>query len=230
MSRMSAPAAAIAHTRRAFVFLLDLLYPPHCGGCDRYGEGWWCTVCNDRTQWLGVCESRTTLVLPSGELLTVISAAKFAPPLREGIHRFKYEGWPQLAEAFAAHMSAIWQAHDLSANDLIVPVPLHAARLRERGFNQSLLLARHVSTATGMPLQTNALRRVRPTQQQAHLDAAARRENVRNAFAALPELIEGRAIVLVDDVFTTGATLMECTNVLNRAGARCVTALTLARA
>ncbi|MCS6848747.1 MAG: ComF family protein [Anaerolineae bacterium] len=226
---MSAPAVAIAHTRRAFAFLLDLLYPPRCGGCDRYGEGWWCCACNARTHWLSTRESQVALALPSGESLVVISAATFAPPLREGIHRFKYESQPQLAEAFAAPMSTIWRAGGLSA-DVIVPVPLHAARLRERGFNQSAMLARHVSAAVGIPVAASALRRIRPTQQQAHLDATARKENVRDAFAALPALVAGRAIMLVDDVFTTGATLMECANVLLRAGARSVSALTLARA
>ncbi|MFC1466445.1 MAG: ComF family protein [Candidatus Brachytrichaceae bacterium NZ_4S206] len=226
---MSAPAVAIAHTRRAFAFLLDLLYPPRCGGCDRYGEGWWCAACNDQTQWLSTRDSRTALELPTGASLMVISAAKFASPLREGIHRFKYDGQPQLAEVFAAHMSAIWKANGLFA-DAIVPVPLHVARLKERGFNQSLLLARHVSATAAIPVIASALQRIRPTQQQAHLDATARKENVRDAFVALPELVTGRALMLVDDVFTTGATLMECANVLYRAGARSVIALTLARA
>ncbi len=226
---MSAPAAAIVHTRRALTFLLDLLYPPRCGGCGKYGEGWWCAACNGQTQWLNVRDSQTALELPSGESLTVISAAKFAPPLREGIHRFKYDGQPQLAEAFAAYMSAIGKANSLSA-DAIVPVPLHATRLRERGFNQSLLLARYVSVTAGSLVEVRALRRVRPTQQQAHLGATARKENVRDAFAALPELVEGRALMLVDDILTTGATLVECANVLYRAGARRVIALTLARA
>ncbi len=226
---MSAPAVAIAQTKRAFVFLLDLLYPPRCGGCDKCGEGWWCSTCDGRAHWLDVRESRSTLQLPAGELLTVISAAKFTSPLREGIHRFKYEGQPQLAAAFAARMSDIWLANGLSS-DLIVPVPLHASRLRERGFNQSELLARHVAQATGMPAATNAMQRIRATQQQAHLDATARQENVRGAFTALPQQIGGKAILLVDDVFTTGATLMECTSALHRAGAQSVIALTLARA
>lgn len=226
---MSAPVAAIAHTRRAFAFLLDLLYPPRCGGCDRYGEGWWCATCDTRTPWLDVSDSRSTLALPSGASLTVISAARFAPPLREGIHRFKYEGQPQLAEAFAARMSAMWMANDLSA-DALIPVPLHAARLRERGFNQSLLLARQVSLTVGKPVEGRALQRIRATEQQAHLDAKARQANVRGAFAVRRDLVEGKAIVLVDDVFTTGATLMECAEVLYQSGAREVTALTLARA
>ncbi len=224
---MSVMASVIGHSRRAFGFFLDLLYPPRCGGCGQYGEGWWCATCNGQTQWLSACDSQAVLELPSGQSLTVISAAKFGSPLREGIHCFKYEGQPQLAEAFADHMSAIAKANNLSA-DGIVPVPLHATRLKERGFNQSLLLARHIGATLGKPVEARALRRIRPTQQQAHLDAAARKENTRGAFAALPELVKGRALILVDDVLTTGATLAECANVLYEAGAQCVVALTLA--
>ncbi|WP_169237174.1 ComF family protein [Candidatus Roseilinea sp. NK_OTU-006] len=229
MLRISAIASVIGRGQRTFAFLLDLLYPPRCGGCGKYGEGWWCTACNNRTQWLNARDSRVSLELPSGQSLTVISAANFGPPLREGIHCFKYEGQPQLAEAFAAHMSAIAKANALSA-DGIVPVPLHATRLKERGFNQSLLLARHISAALGRPVEARALQRIRPTQQQAHLSATARKENMRGAFAALPERVQGRALMLVDDVLTTGATLVECAHVLYEAGAQHVVALTLARA
>lgn len=223
---------AIAHAQRAFAFLLDLLYPPCCGGCDKHGEGWWCAACDAQTPWLSGDESRTMLTLPTGESLTVISAAQFASPLREGIHRFKYESQPQLAEAFAARMRAIWDAGDRSAEaaDVIVPVPLHASRLRERGFNQSLLLARHIGERAGIPTTPQALQRVRATQQQAQLDAQGRQANVRGAFVARSELVTGKAIALVDDVFTTGATLMECASVLYQSGARRVIALTLARA
>lgn len=214
---------------RAFTFLLDLLYPPRCGGCDKPGEGWWCAACDSGTRWLSVPESCASLKLPSGESLMVVSAAMFASPLSEGIHRFKYEGQPQLSAAFAARMSAIWLAHGLRA-DVIVAVPLHATRLRERGFNQSLLLARHAGPAMGIPVEPQALRRVRRTEQQAHLDPLARQENVRGAFIAQPQLAGGKTIVLVDDVFTTGATLSECASALYQAGARSVIALTLARA
>ncbi|MCL6510619.1 MAG: ComF family protein [Anaerolineae bacterium] len=226
---MNLSSVVISPPRRAFMLLLDLLYPPRCGGCDKPGEGWWCTACNKRTHWLDMRDSRASLTLPSGESLTVISAAMFTSPLREGIHRFKYEGQPQLAAAFAAPMSAIWLAHGMQA-DVIVAVPLHTTRLRERGFNQSLLLAHHASLAMGIPVEPHALRRIRRTEQQAHLDLPARQENVRGAFAAQPQLAGGKAIVLLDDVFTTGATLSECASALYQAGARSVIALTLARA
>lgn len=112
--------------------------------------------------------------------------------------------------------------------DLIVPVPLHPRRLRERGFNQALLLAQ---AFTGLPLARELLVRVRHTPPQTTLkNPKERRENVRGAFAVpRPELVRGKKVLLVDDVFTTGATVRECARTLRRAGAREVLVLTVAR-
>jgi ComF family protein len=110
--------------------------------------------------------------------------------------------------------------------DLIVPVPLHRRRLQERGFNQALLLAR------GLPgrVLRHTLVRTRHTQPQTGLNPRARRENVRRAFAVRgPEAVHGQSVLLVDDVYTTGATVRECSRALLAAGAREVRVLTVAR-
>ncbi len=113
-----------------------------------------------------------------------------------------------------------------AACDLMVPVPLHVRRLRERGFNQALLLAR----ALPGRLLRDALVRTRHTQPQTGLSPTARRENVRRAFAVRrPEMIQGKSVLLVDDVYTTGATVRECSRALLAAGAREVRVLTVAR-
>jgi ComF family protein len=212
--------------------VLDLLYPPCCGGCGRHGAGWLCPECLGRVSRLGT-ESRRDLLLAESAVpaltLTAISAAEFEPPLREAIHAFKYDGTPQLAGAFGALMAETWRDNNLRA-DAIVPVPLHASRLRERGYNQSELLARTMSQACALPAYPAALQRVRRTEQQAHLDAVARRANVQDAFRADRARVSGRRILLIDDVLTTGATLGECAAALYRAGAHTVLALTLARA
>lgn len=180
-----------------------------------------------KVRQLDVAHATRTIDLPDGTAIDVVSAAIFAPPLREGIHRFKYESQPQMAEAFGMMMSEAWQTSALQA-DAFVPVPLHTSRRRERGYNQSELLANVLSRHTKVPMR-NWLRRVRHTEQQAHLGAHDRRANVKDAFHA-HAAVHAKRIALVDDVLTTGATLAECALALQQAGASDVIAITLARA
>ncbi|MBV8856853.1 MAG: ComF family protein [Acidobacteria bacterium] len=120
----------------------------------------------------------------------------------------------------------------LDTATLVVPVPLHPARERERGFNQATLLASAVAEGTGLPLDTWSLARLAHSERhRAGLDARARRESVAGAFAvARPRLVRGESVLLVDDVFTTGATASACARPLLDAGARAVFVLTAARA
>jgi ComF family protein len=163
-----------------------------------------------------------------GYPLRVVSGARYGTPLREAIHAFKYDGTPGLAAPLAPLLVDAWRNAALNA-DIIVPVPLHARRRRERGYNQSELLARGLGEACGVPVDTHLLTRERYTDQQALLKGAERRQNVQGAFAA-DARANGKLIVLVDDVLTSGATLTECANVLLNVGAASVSAVTLARA
>jgi ComF family protein len=114
--------------------------------------------------------------------------------------------------------------------DLVVPVPLHPRRLRERGYNQAALLARAAIRGTGLEICFRALRRERWTDSQAALGRAARQENLRGAFAGNRSVVSGGRILLVDDVLTTGATGIACSDALLEAGAREVQVVTVARA
>ena len=113
--------------------------------------------------------------------------------------------------------------------DVIVPVPLHTARLRERGYNQASLLAHEMACRVGLTLNEQTLVRRRATASQVKLDARQRKENVRDAFRCSDDTLAGKQVLLIDDVCTTGATLAACAVALHEGGARSVQALTLAR-
>jgi len=152
--------------------------------------------------------------------------------MAELITRFKYQGATYLAHPLGMLLAGYKDTDFSLANiDLLVPVPLHPRRLRERGFNQSLLLARVVSRVHKIPLQFNLLERIRYTQPQTQLSGAEREKNMRGAFRVRKNILPaGINILLIDDVFTSGATVGECARVLKEAGARQVQVLTLARA
>jgi ComF family protein len=149
--------------------------------------------------------------------------------LRKLIHLFKYGRVEPLAKPLGMLLS---QALPRNRQfDVIVPMPLHWSRQWRRGFNQSERLARVLSARTGLPLVTNAIRRRKSTPSQAGLTGAQRRTNVAGAFEVKRRhLIDGRCVLLVDDVLTTGATAGTCAAALRRAGAREVSVVTLARA
>lgn len=112
----------------------------------------------------------------------------------------------------------------------LIPVPLHAARLRERGFNQAREIAAPLAKALNIPLRDDALHRVRDTSPQSDLDAAARRRNLRGAFACADDVAKLTHVVLVDDVMTTGTTVRECARTLHRAGVARIDVWAVARA
>ncbi len=150
-------------------------------------------------------------------------------PLRDAIQRHKYGRHLWLARPFADLIKE--RAPKDAAYDIILPVPLHLERLRWRGFNQALLLARHLARHYDAPVEPLALERCQATRPQVELSASERQSNVRGAFGVRrPDAIRERRILLVDDVMTTGATVNECARVLCRHGATIVDVLVLARA
>ena len=230
---------ALTLLRQGGTALLDLVYPPRCPGCGSMGTVLCascqarierppapaCIRCGHPTPTESLCP--TCRATPS-HLDRIAASAVFVSPLREAIHELKYNNGRALARPLGVRMAAYWQEHGFDA-DVIVPVPLHKARLVERGYNQAALLARVLGQATGIPLDEKAVVRHKATQQQALLNAAERRENVKEAFTCRGD-VAGMRIVLVDDVATTGATLEACAAALRAGGASGVWAFTLARA
>jgi ComF family protein len=149
----------------------------------------------------------------------------------EAIHQFKYGAKGFLADSLGPLLARFAEGRVKESYEyLTIPVPLHPRRLRERGFNQSLLLARHVAGKLNTELDFLSLRRVRYTLPQTGLGKEERRKNVRGAFQVRnPEAVKGKTVLLVDDVATTGNTLNECARVLIRSGCKKVFCLVLAK-
>ena len=149
----------------------------------------------------------------------------------KAIHQFKYEEKSYLANSLGPLLASFAKRWLKEMDDcLVMPVPLHPKRLRERGFNQSLLLARYIADLSGTELDFLSLKRIRYTRPQTGLKSDERRKNVRRAFGLNDRhTVKGRNIILVDDVATTGNTLNECARVLKRSGAEKVFCMVLAR-
>jgi len=157
------------------------------------------------------------------------SWAIFEGPIRRAIHTLKYGRNVSLGQALAPHLAEY--VHELGWHvDLVAPVPLDRQRMRERGYNQAGSLAMPLADIQGWPYLPKILVKTRPTRSQVGLSPMERKQNISGAFRAEPVFASGKAILLVDDVVTTGATLSACSEAFIQAGARIIYALTLARA
>ncbi|MFO7802203.1 MAG: ComF family protein [Desulfovermiculus sp.] len=153
----------------------------------------------------------------------------YAGVLRDMILDFKFHAHFERRQALRALLQRAHAYHFQGlCPECIIPVPLHKRRLRERGFNQSLEIARGLSRRLNVPIQPRALERMRWTRAQSGLERKERQKNVRGAFRAVPDRVQGKHVLLVDDVSTTGATLQACARSLRRAGAHRVDVLVLA--
>jgi len=209
------------HPSSLIARLLNLFFPDHCTSCGALGE-LLCEACKAGLRpYPG--GDRPIVELDGAEVAHLYGGA-----LRPAIHALKYRGCRRVAAPLGDLMAAHLWAHPLRA-DALLPVPLHPERQRERGYNQSELLAERVGVACGLPIVRAGFQRVRATTKQAQqTNAQGRRENMRGAFVwqggRLP-----RHILLVDDVLTTGSTLVACAEALRAAGTVEVRALALAR-
>jgi ComF family protein len=159
----------------------------------------------------------------------MVAAYPFEGPIRSAILAFKYGARTRLAPFLASTLAARLATRPLMV-DCVIPVPLSRGRLQSRGFNQSELLARPLAEVNGWVLDFTSLVRARDTRQQTELPARERRANVVGAFAVVrPEAVQGKRVLLVDDVCTTGATLEACATPLLEAGAAGVWGLVVAR-
>ena len=229
--------------------VLDQLYPPGCAACAAplTGSDVLCPACFGdlrqisaplcpvlgipfETDLGGETRSAEALADPP-PFARARAAVRYGAVAGTLVSRFKYGDRPELARFCARLMVAAGQDF-WASGPLLVPVPLHPSRLRFRRYNQSGLLARELGRLTGLGVDPHLVRRHRKTRQQVGLSGDGRLRNVQGAFSAHPRALErlrGRPVVLVDDVYTTGATVKAVTRVLKRAGATEVNVLTFAR-
>jgi competence protein ComFC len=203
--------------------LLDLLYPPRCGGCGRVDVDW-CTGCQH--ELLAHEMSREPIF--ADELDGGLATGLYGGVLARAIQTLKYDQYRPLAFALATRLANALHSINWEI-DYLAPVPLHDDRLQERGFNQAHLLASGVASTQVIPLlPEGGLRRIRYERPQVGLNRAERVSNVKDSFVAESTIVSGRSILLIDDVCTTGATLGACASALREAGAVQVWAMTVA--
>lgn len=229
----------------ALATFLNVLFPPRCAVCREFlvSDTGLCSECEGRWPALSGphCVSCAAPFVSGplhrcGDCLAETPAFEkiHAAGLYEGllldlVVRLKYRGEERLGRLLGHRLGGVLK--DVSGIDLVVPVPLHLSRLRERGFNQAALLAKRVGKKLGCEVDNFLLKKIRETPAQASLDREERRKNVKGAFlVADAKRISGKRILLVDDVATTGATLNEAAKILRKSGAACVEAAVAARA
>lgn len=230
------------YVQQAANSLARLILPPTCAVCKQAGD----LLCPDCRAKLPRLTS--ALCTRCGRSLTDTTAAYcprcarqplllqqvrtpffFEEPLSGIIHQLKYNGFFALAEPIAHLMAEAWP-EAVDNIDLLMPVPLHENRQKMRGYNQAALLARHLGQQWGLPVAENSLRRSRHTQPQVGLSLAERQRNVAGAFVITDNIVRGKRVLLLDDVFTTGSTLTAATKTLLEAGALFVWGYCAARA
>lgn len=218
---------------------LELVFPVQCVGCGGPGSIW-CATCNASLERsIGPFCSACGLALGTWTacpacrrrkpVLPVRSYARYTGRLAQALLHLKYRPDQKLASVMSDWLTGLYRQTEWRAT-VVVPVPLSSSRFQKRGFNQAELLARGLAGRLELPLAAGLLRRARETRSQVGLDPSERALNVRDAFAAERGAFAGESILLVDDLFTTGATLAACARAALANGAGRVTGLTVGRA
>ena len=225
--------------------LLDLIFPPRCAICKKKDPNMICDDCLSKAVFIkapicrtcgkprnkyfagDLCEDCSREVMPFELARSVVL---YDGAMKEAIHKFKFEGKRSLSKPLARFLLAYLERGDIPVGkiDVIVPLPLSGKRQMKRGFNQSELLAEEIARRFLIDVDNSSLRKVKDITPQFELSREKRLSNVKGAFSSLP--MTGKKVLLIDDIYTTGATVREASGALKSAGAGDVYVLTLARA
>lgn len=207
-----------------FDSLLNLFLTSPCPLCQHPANDVLCDRCYQRLK-----QYRYTSRQKRQDALPVFAWGIYDGTLKNAIAAMKYKNHPELARPLGQWLGEAWLKSQRNAQVTVVPIPLHAARLEKRGFNQAELLAQHFCKVTGLPLQRNGLQRVRETEAQFSLSRAERKRNLAGAFTVQKGFSpHERRVLLLDDIYTTGATLSAAAHALRSAGISVCGAVTIA--
>lgn len=220
--------------------MIDLIFPPTCGGCNMSGVRWChncqeqtpkiqppiCDLCGQITYDKGICKRCST---SQPHFTATRSWAEFSGPIRNALHDIKYRKNIGLGSSLSINLAGLLKQNNWEI-DLVTPVPLGKEREKQRGYNQAALIARPLASYLQLPYNPRILRRIRETISQVDLTLVERQNNVMDAFQANRQNIQGKRILIIDDVTTSGSTLNACSKALRENGAKAVYGLTVARA
>ena len=230
--------------------ILDFFFPAKCIICgkllNKHTDNFICSACDAEYKFKIICCSKCSGVLTeNGRPLCytckaakryfdgAVSASRYTENLRKAIHRFKFRPEPYMAKTLAGFIEYAFEKSGAKANafDIIVCAPPDKKRYYKRGFDHAALLGKYVSKKLGIPLLPKAATKIKNNLPQHTLNARNRAANVRGVYkVALPDDVKGKNVLLIDDVFTTGATVNEISRILKRAGAKSVLVATVAKA
>lgn len=209
-------------------FVLNFLFPPACSVCGKLDKNWLCPKCEKRVERL---EKSCVVQIENKKYEKLLYLFQYESLVRKLILRYKFSSKAYLNHFFANRIAQNEQnSRLLKEYDMIIPVPMHKKKMQKRGYNQTELVANELEKSLGIPMRKDILSKVVNTTTQSKLGGKARQSNIQHAFFIKNDVeVENKKIILLDDIYTTGATSEECSRVLKEAGAREVLVLVLAK-
>ncbi|MCI9038803.1 MAG: ComF family protein [Clostridia bacterium] len=211
---------------------LNFIFPPICGFCNKIGEGYLCQNCKRKITCSNLYLNQIKLYQDKDILIDEhFYLFSYTGIIREKILQYKFEDKAYLANTiYEFFMNNEKLYRFLKKYGIIIPVPISSSRKKERGYDQSELLARKISKMAGVSVETQVLKKEKHNQPQSSLNKQQRKENVKDVYKVQNELkIRNKNILLLDDIYTTGSTANECAKMLKQAGGKKVGILTIAR-